>query len=132
MHYEGVVIEESLRDKAILHTLNITATNVERVTKHHKTPWLKQWTLHTITVTADQADTVAKQLSESLDDTYWYADFKNNTTHYIIFPHKVFKIDRTQEADYQAATRYGLTLNIPIYQLDFAPNVIHWERPAGA
>lgn len=46
MSYTGVIIEESLKDKAVLNQVSIVNTKVEPVTKHHKTPWLKQWTLH--------------------------------------------------------------------------------------
>jgi hypothetical protein len=130
MDYEGVIIEESLKNKTILGLVSITATKAEAVTRAHKTPWLKQWTLHSVTIPATKADAVAKQLSESLDNNYWYADFKNDTTHYIIFPNKIFCIDRTQAAEYQAATQYGLALGIPSYQLDFSPNIIGWKRPS--
>ncbi|MEJ0073630.1 MAG: hypothetical protein WDN27_06205 [Candidatus Saccharibacteria bacterium] len=54
---------------------------------------------------------------------------QNDATHYIIFPNKVFKIDRTKAAEYQAATDYGLTLGIPAYQLDFAPTSCNGNGP---
>lgn len=129
MDYEGVVIEESLKDKGILEQIDILSTKVEPITKEHKTPWLKQWTLHTVSVPESKADGVAETLSKALEPNYWYADFKNDRTHYIIFPNKVFKIDRSKVKEYQAATDYGLSLGIPDYQLDFAPNVKYWERP---
>lgn len=128
MDYEGVIIEESLRNKEVLNSLHILSTKVELVTKEHKTPWLKQWTLHTVKILPEQADEVANNLGKALEPDYWYADFKNNETHYIIFPNKVFVIDRTKAKQYQQATDYGLSLGIPDYQLDFAPNVIYWKR----
>jgi hypothetical protein len=128
MNYEGVIIEESLKDKAVLNDLAIISTKVEPVTPEHKTSWLEQWTLHTVRVPEDKADQIAEKLSHSLDRNYWYADFKNESTHYIIFPDKVFKIDRTKADEYNAATEFGLTLGIPDYQLDFAPNVVEWQR----
>lgn len=130
MDYKGVIIEESLKDNTVLSSVDIVSTKVEPITKEHKTPWLKQWTLHTVTIPADKADSVAEALSKSLADNYWYADFKNDRKHYIIFPNKVFKIDRSKLEEYQAATDYGLILGIFDYQLDFAPNVVQWERPS--
>ena len=130
MDYQGVIIEESLENKDILKDIKITSTKVELITKEHKTPWLDQWTLHTISLPADDAERVAEILSKSLGDNYWYADYKNDKTHYIIFPEKVFKIDRTKAEEYKAATEFGLTLGIPDYQLDFAPNVVRWKRPS--
>lgn len=129
MDYEGVIIEESLKDKSILKELEILSTKVEPITKEHKTPWLKQWTLHTVKIPGNKADSTANDVSKALEPNYWYADFKNDEVHYIIFPNKVFKIDRSKVDEYKAATNYGLTLGIPDYQLDFAPNVKYWERP---
>lgn len=129
MDYEGVIIEESLEDKDILKDIKIVLTKVEPVTADHKTPWLNQWTLHSVVIPIGDADKVADTLSKSLDKNYWYADYKSDKTHYIIFPNKVFKIDRTKIEEYNAATKFGLTLGIPNYQLDFAPNVVQWKRP---
>lgn len=137
-NYTGVIIEESLEDKSVLQDLKILETKVEEATESHKTLWVKQWTLHTVEVPEDRASPgagrprageVAEKLSKSLDSQHaWYADFKNDTTHFIIFRNKVFKIDRSSKEQYDAATAYGLTLGIPDYQLDFSPHIQQWER----
>ncbi|OGL32406.1 hypothetical protein A3E76_02575 [Candidatus Saccharibacteria bacterium RIFCSPHIGHO2_12_FULL_44_22] len=129
MNYTGVIIEESLKDKAVLSQVKVTKTKVEPVTEHHKTPWLKQWTLHTFEISEDQAALVAEQLSKSLDNNYWYADFKNNDYHFVIFPNKVFKVDRSKPKQYEPVVKHGLSLGIPDYQLDFSPAIKQWERP---
>ena len=119
--YQGVIIEESLSDKAVLGKVKILSTKVEPITEKHKTPWLKQWTLHTVEIPEAQAKEVAEALSHAIDTTHasWYADFKTDTHHYIIYPNKVFFIDRTKKAEYDAATAYGVALGIPEYQVDF-------------
>ena len=124
----GVIIEESLINKDVLKELHIVSTQVEQVTPEHKTPWLKQWTIHTIDVPQDEAAAVAEKLSRSLDGNYWYADFMDDKTHYVIFPNKVFKVDRSQPDQYEAVVAHGLSLNIPDYQLDFSPAIEQWER----
>ena len=58
----------------------------------------------------------------------WYADFKNEATHFIIFRNKVFKIDRASVEQYNEAKEYGISLGIPAYQVDFHPEVKQWER----
>jgi hypothetical protein len=133
MDYEGVIIKESLKDPELLHSVQIVSTTIEPVTDAHETPWLKQWTLHTVIIPAARAGEIAESLSHELETEHdaWYIDFKNNTTHYIVFPGKVFKIDRTKADEYQAATSYGLTLGIPAYQLDFSPSITEWQRPTG-
>lgn len=129
MKYTGVIIEESLESKDVLKKIEIANTKVEKVTEHHKTPWLKQWTLHTVEIPEDKSDDVAKTLGKSLRDNYWYADFKNDKFHYVIFPNKVFKVDRSKPEQYEAVVKHGLSLGIPDYQLDFSPTIKQWERP---
>lgn len=125
--FTGVIIEESLSDTSILNLVNIISTKVSPVTDKHKTPWVTQWTMHTIETPPHNAEKIAAEISRAFDTTHehsWYADYKNDTTHYIIFPNKVFKIDRRSEKEYQEASEYGMSLGIPDYQLNFAPNII--------
>ncbi|KKU94047.1 MAG: hypothetical protein UY26_C0003G0197 [Candidatus Jorgensenbacteria bacterium GW2011_GWA1_48_13] len=129
MNYQGVIIEESLENKDVLKDVRVLGTKVEPVTENHKTPWIKQWTLHTVEIPENQAESIAEKLSWSLDSEHnWYADFKNDDIHFIIFRGKVFKVDRTKKEEYDAATAYGISLGIPDYQLDFSPDIKEWER----
>ncbi len=126
-NFEGVIIEESLEDKSVLSQMKILSTKVSPVNETHKTPWVKQWTLHTVEIEADQADTIALEISKVIDISHkssWYADFKNETTHYIIFRDKVFKIDRKSEEQYNEATSYGISLGIPEYQVYFVKSYL--------
>lgn len=129
MDYRGVIIEESLTDTDILNAVRITGTEVEPVTEGHKTPWLKQWTLHTVEIPENEAAGVVQRLSKVISDSpsSWYADFKNDKYHYIIYPEKIFRIDRANP-DYAEARNYGVSLGIPEYQVDFAPDNTVWER----
>ena len=127
----GCILEESLENKSILDTIKIVSTKVEQTTEKHKTPWVKQWTHHKVEIGIDEADSIAEKISKALDNEHkysWYADFKNDYTHYVIFKDKIFKIDRTKEQEYNEATKYGIDLGIPDYQVDFAKNVKKWER----
>ncbi|MEK7584149.1 MAG: DUF5680 domain-containing protein [Patescibacteria group bacterium] len=122
--YRGVIIEESLTDKNVLRQIPIVSTKVERVTDEHQTPWLSQWTLHTIEVPQSRAEAVAQLLSEALDPRHsWYADYKNDTFHFIIFFGTVFRIERKSKAQYEAARRYGLSHGTPEYQLITFPGI---------
>ncbi len=130
MDYKGVIIEESLEDKSPLKEVTILATKVEQVIEKHKTPWLKQWTLHTVEVPEDKVDELAEEISRSLDSQHgssWYADFRNEKFHYIIFRNKVFKIDLSKPV-YRDAMEYGVKLGIPWHQLDFSPEIKEWKR----
>ena len=127
--YRGVIIEESLENTDILKNVKILSTEVEDVTDGHKTPWLSRWTLHTVEVPEREAEEVAQMLSEDLETEHvWYADFKNDMHHYIIFRNKVFFVNRSSKEQYDEVVRHGTSLGIPDYQLDFSPAVVQWER----
>ncbi len=125
--FRGVIIEESLRDKTVLRSVKIVSTRIERVTLRHHTPSLKQWTLHNVEIDEKRASEVARKLGESLEDK-WYADFDNEREHYIVFPHRIFKIDMREQWQYDEARDYGISLGIPKHQVDFHPKVRKWER----
>ena len=122
--FKGVIIEESLEDKSVLKKIKIVSTNVEEVVKKHKTPWIKKWTLHNVEIPEKQVDKIAGQISKSLDSKHdWYADFKNDKIHYIIYKNRVFKIDCKSQEQYDPAKAYGISLGIPEYQVNFSPEV---------
>ena len=126
---KGPVIEESLGDAPILKKLKIISTKRETVTFKHKTPWIKQWTLHTIEIPAERMETITEEISKSLDSQHpWYADFKTEKQHCIIFRNKIFCVDRMSKQQYDAAKQYGISLGIPEYQVNFHPTVKEWKR----
>lgn len=128
MNYKGVIIEESLENKDVLKDVTVLSTRVEEVTEKHKTPWIKQWTLHTVEIPESGGEAIAEKLSQALDSQHaWYADFKNAKFHYVIFRNTVFKVD-LQNPKYRDAMEYGISLGIPWYQLDFSPEIVEWKR----
>ena len=129
MNYEGVIIEESLERADVLRDVKIMSTKVEAVTEKHKTPQLTQWTLHTVEIAENLVDMIADRLSVDLEKIHnWYADFKNEQYHYIIYRGKVFKVDLQNPILYKEAKQYGISLGIPEYQVDFVPEDPVWER----
>ena len=128
-NFVGVIIAESLENKDVLKKVKILETKIEKCTKKHQTPWIKQWTLHTVEISENQANNVAKELSKALDSRHqWYADFKNNSYHYIIFRNRIFFIERKSKEQYDQAKNYGISLGIPDYQVDFHPDIKQWQR----
>lgn len=128
--YIGVIIEESLVDRSILDDIRMISTKVEAVTERHKTPWVKQWTMHTVEIPEAKIADIAEKISRALDKAHnWYADFKTDTEHYIVYTGKVFHItNRTDKKQYDKATEYGISIGIPDYQVDFSPHLMQWER----
>ena len=125
-NYKGTIIEESLENKSVLANVKILSTKVEAITPKHRTPWLKRWTLHKVEIEESQVEQAASIISQSLDYSHksaWYADFKNDEWHYIIFKGKIFKIGITDDKGYRQAKLYGMSLGIPEYQVDFSPDI---------
>ena len=127
MDFQGIIIAESLRNRDLINDLNIIKTEVEAVNDEHQTPWLKQWTMHTVEIPESQIEEVAQRISENIlgngSEHSWYADFKNEKFHYIVFAGKVFKVDRSNNEQYQEAKKYGISRGIPEYQVDFSPEI---------
>lgn len=122
MNYKGIIIEESLENKDVLKDVQISQTEISPVEEKDGTPWLTQWTLHTVEIPEENVDAIAEKISESIDskhDNSWYADFENETFHYIVFREKIFKVEKTHKEQYAAVKEYGKRLGIPEYQLDF-------------
>lgn len=130
MNYKGVIIEESLENTNVLKSIKILSTKIDPITEKHKTPRLKQWTLHTVEILEKDVDKVAQQLSQDLENnhTSWYADFKNKNYHFVIYRGKIFKVDLKNPILYKEAKQYGISLGIPEYQVDFAPEDEVWKR----
>ena len=122
MNYQGVIIEESLGNKEVLNKVKIIKTKISPVVEKHKTPWVKQWTMHTVEIIEENADEIAEQLREDLDKEHaWYVDFKNENYHFISFRGKIFKVDLKDPILYKDAKLFGISIGIPDYQVDFAP-----------
>jgi hypothetical protein len=122
MDYEGIIIEESLQDRSVLDAVDILATRVEPVTPQHRTPWLTQWTLHSVRIPEARAAEVAAEISGALDPVHpgsWYADFESDTHHYVIYRDRVFFIDRRSPDQYSEAVHYGVSRGLPEHQADF-------------
>lgn len=124
MDYKGVIIEESLTNLDILKELRIVHTQISKVTQKDETPWIKQWTMHTVIIKEDKIDEYAQKLSQLIDIEHcsnWYCDFKNEQFHYVVFFNKIFCLNKSKKQDYEQMREYAITLGLPEYQL---PNQI--------
>lgn len=120
--YRGIIIEESLSDRSILNGLRIIGTEIESVTAGHKTPWLKEWTLNEVEIEDSAIKSFVRKLQRAMETEHpsWYADFKGEQDHYIVFPRKTFFVDQRRNDTYSEAIAYGVSLGIPKQQLDFS------------
>jgi hypothetical protein len=116
----GVIIEESLVDTSVLKDVRIVKTDISQVTEKHQTPWVTQWTLDTVEIPDSEIEGLTARIAAAIDREHahaWYADFKNDSTHYIVFLGRVFKVDRSRKEEYKSVIEFGLALGIPGHQL---------------
>jgi len=118
--YRGVIIEESLKDRSILNAVRIIGTEIESVTPGHRTPWLKEWTLDEVEVEDNTIKSFVRKVQNAIETEHksWFADFKGEQDHYIVFPGKVFFVDHRRNDSYDEAIAYGVALGIPKNQID--------------
>ncbi len=63
---------------------------------------------------------LAEALEEILEQPGWYADFHNDEEIFVVFPRKIFRYPRGDEAQRSEAQAHGRELGIPEPQLDWA------------
>lgn len=119
-NYQGVIITESLSNKELLNNVKILETKISQTPEKNKTPWAVQWTQNTFEIPEQDAEKFAKQLSNDLKKEHiWYADFKNEDYHFIVYRGRIFKVDLKDPIVYKEAKQYGISLGIPEHQVDF-------------
>jgi hypothetical protein len=121
----GVLIAESLRVGAILHSVPLRLHRVERVDAGELSPAQREagvpgaWTLLSFEVPDSRADELAEALAGALDEPGWYADLRSDTTTWVAFPGRVFRYPRGDENGRAAAREHGRAVGVPEGQLDW-------------
>ena len=117
---EGTLIAESLRVGTTLADLNLTVRRISRYQVPGATPdqpgiWCA------LDFEADDADAegLAQLLADVLDQPGWYANFQSQTESSIVYPDRIFRYPRGDEAGRAEAQAYGRQLGVPDPQLDW-------------
>jgi hypothetical protein len=109
--YKGAIVEESLEDKSILSGFDIVETTVtddENIDD--------RWHIHKVLADVEQIE----KLSKYIKPTKWYANFWNEYRDIIVvYFDKVFSFHKDDEVGRKEAIDYGLSVDIPLEQLDF-------------
>ncbi len=115
---KGLLLKESLTDLGVLDRLHMTQTetwNVGNAAEYQP----NVWTAISFEVDDDQADAIAAELSHVLKSPGWYIDARLNDEVYVIFPQRVFKYRRGDQAGKIEAQVYARTIGIPASQIDW-------------
>lgn len=116
--FKGLLIKESLRDRAVLDRLTITkeeSWDIENPAEGQSPVWHVAW----FEILDDQIDAMTKNLSASLADGKWFLEISNDEQMIVVFPGKIFSYQKGDAAARQEAVGYGRTLGIPVQQLDW-------------
>lgn len=78
------------------------------------------WTFLDFEAPDNRAEELATGLAEALSaDGGWYADFRSETEHVVIFPGKTFRYAKGDRDGFDAAVEYGRSIGVPDHQLDW-------------
>jgi hypothetical protein len=117
---EGTLIAESLRIETNLENLNLTVRKISRYRAQGTTPDQPGiWT--TLDFEADEAGAreLAEAFADALDQPGWYVNFESPTESFVVFPGRIFRYPRGDQAGRAAAQGHGRQLAIPEPQLDW-------------
>jgi hypothetical protein len=117
---EGTLIAESLRVGTTLEDMKLTVRKISRYRADGTTPDQPDiWT--TLDFEADEAG--ARELAEAfagvLDEPGWYVNFQSPAESFVVFPGRIFRYPRGDQAGRADAEAYGRQLAIPEPQLDW-------------
>ena len=118
--FEGGLVAESIRLGASLEGVSLVVTKITRGAVTDHTPdQPSMWTIIEFQVPDSDADAVASALIGVLDEPGWYADFQSDDEIFVVFPGRVFRYARGDEAARAEAESYGRAHGVPQSQLDW-------------
>ena len=116
----GYVIAESIRPGSQLEGNAFTLNRIERYTVDNATDVQPSaWTMIHFEFPEDRSESVANALADVLDTPGWYTNFDILDDKVVIFPGRVFRYPRGEQAARAEAEAYAATLGIPAPQLDW-------------
>lgn len=116
--FAGLLLKESLSDLGVLDRLTIIKTENWDV-PHAAEFQPKVWTAISFEADDAAADSIAEELSRVLKAPGWYIDARLAEWVYVIFPRRVFKYRRGEQAGRAQAQEHALASGIPPGQIDW-------------
>jgi hypothetical protein len=120
--YEGVLITQSLRSGSELDDVRLVVTKISTVDNDSASAdQPTRWTVLHFQVDDADADRLAAWFADALiaEPGVWYADFRNGSEHFVIFPQKIFRYRIGDLEGRAQAVDHGRRLGVPEQQLDW-------------
>jgi hypothetical protein len=118
---EGTLIAESLRVGSKLENLSLTVRSIRRSPQGDVPAGQPPiWTLLEFEAAEATADRLAGALADVLDERpSWYADFRSPAETFVVFPGRIFRYPRGDDAGRAETEAYARRLGIPEDELDW-------------
>ena len=117
---EGALIAESLRIGTNLENLELTVRTISRSQPQDTTADQPgTWTIFFFEADEAEASPLAQALADALAEPGWYVDFRSPAETFVVFPGRIFRYPRGDDAGRAEARAYGRHLAIPDAQLDW-------------
>ncbi len=117
--YRGVIIEESLVDRAPLAAITVVhSKRFDIADPAEGQPAV--WTVTDFEVDDARAAALAGALASSLSSGPWYVDFNNGNHSFVVFAGRVFSYERGDAATLEQARQHAVAVGVPASQIDWA------------
>jgi len=117
---EGTLIAESLRVGTALENLRLTVRKISRFRAQGSTPDQPDiWTVLDFEAAEAGAGELAGAFAGALAQPGWYVNFESPAESFVVFPGRIFRYPRGDQAGRAEAQAYGRQLAIPEPQLDW-------------
>jgi hypothetical protein len=118
---DGTLIAESLRGGTNLEDLSLAVRKISRYRAAGTTPEQPEvWTVFEFEADEAAGDDLAQAFAGALDDDpVWYVNFQSPSLAYVVYPGKIFRYPRGDQAGREQAQAYGRQKGIPEPQLDW-------------
>ncbi len=118
---EGTLITESLRIAVPLRGFPLRVDEIVRRSFDDGSPQQPAiWTFVRFTVDDATTPALAMALAEALDEVGgWYCDIQTALETFVVFPRKVFRYPRGDEAGREDAAAHARQIGIPESQIDW-------------
>ena len=112
MMFKGALIMESLKVGTRLRDLNITINELYRFRPEGTAPYQPDtWTVLELEIEDDDAPQIAESFASVLSEPGWYVDFRSPSETFVVFPGRVFRYPRGDEAGRAEAQAHGRTVD---------------------
>lgn len=121
MTLTGGLIGESLRVGTVLEGVPLTVEKIYRADAGDQAAGQPlTWTLIEFAIPDDQADALARALSEALEPRLgWYCDFRSNDETFVVFADRLFRYPRGDQTSRAEVETYARSMGVPERQLDW-------------